>query len=302
MARKVFDKCHFLHIDRHKHRKEYKRLKKLFRDNAYVVNPNEAVRNKRLLKYWRTRKLLFSKINDCPIYMTDELWFSVTPELIAKFLAKFIRACLPGATKVMDVFCGGGGNTIQLAKIFPIVYGIDSSLEHLYCTYRNARAYDVADRIWLKHGSWQDIAAKGRFAKLGIDCIFGSPPWGGPDYLASKSYDLETALQPMGITEMLASFLSVSPNVILFLPRNSNLDQISRATRRLLGPAGQCRVVYVKTNGYTKGLLCMWGAALVSTQEEQPDVGTDDERPHEQRNESQDAQDKNIPINYDLDG
>lgn len=302
MARKPFDKAHFLHFDRHKHRKEYKRLKKLFRDNAYLIKPNEPLRNKQLLKYWRIRNLLFSRINDHPVYMTDELWFSVTPELLAKFLAKFIRACLPEATKVMDVFCGGGGNTIQLAKTFPIVYGVDSSLEHLYCTYRNARAYDVADRIWLKHGPWQHIAAKGRFAKLGIDCIFGSPPWGGPAYLRSKSYDLEASLQPMGITEMLATMLAVSSNVILFLPRNSNLDQLSRATRSLLGPEGQCRVIYVKTNGYVKGILCMWGAALVSPSEEQAASASEDERPHEQQDKSQDNVVKTVSVNYDVDG
>lgn len=301
MAKRPFEKSHFLHINRHKYKKEYRRLKKLFRDDAYIVKPNQALQEKQLYKYWKNRKNLFSKIDGAPIYMTNELWYSVTPEVIAKFLAKFIRACLPDATRVMDVFCGGGGNTIQFAKLFPRVYGVDASLEHLYCTYRNAKSYDVSDRIWLKYATWQQIVEKGRFARLGIDCVFGSPPWGGPQYLRSKEYDLETNLIPMGITEMLESFLKISPNVVLFLPRNSNLSQLSRATRNVLGPSGQCRVIYVKDNGFLKGILCMWGAALISPVEEQSAPHEDEDKQPENLHDKQESRDR-IAVSYDLDG
>lgn len=302
MANKPFDKSHFLHIDRRKHRKDYRCLKKLFRDDAYIVKPNQSLQEKQLLKYWKTRKNLFTKIDEAPIYMTRELWYSVTPEIIAKFLAKFIRACLPTGTRVMDVFCGGGGNTIQFAKLFPRVYGVDSSLEHLYCTYRNARSYDVSDRVWLKCATWQKIIEKGRFAKLGIDCVFGSPPWGGPQYSKSKTYDLEAALVPMGITEMLRTFLEISPNVVLFLPRNSNLSQLSRATRNVLGPEGQCRIIYVKSNGYLKGILCMWGAPLVNPVEELPEIHGEEAEEHASSHDEQEAVRSKTPVNYDLDG
>lgn len=301
MAKRPFEKSHFLHISHRKHRKEYRRLKHLFRDDAYVVKPNQALKDKQLFKYWKVRRALFSKIDEAPVYMTNELWYSVTPEVVAKFLAKFIRACLPNATRVMDVFCGAGGNTIQFAKLFPRVYGVDASLEHLYCTYRNARSYDVSDRIWLKHATWERVVEKGRFSKLGIDCVFGSPPWGGPQYLKSKQYDLETNLEPMGITEMLRSFSQVSSNIVLFLPRNSNLNQLSRATRTVLGPNGQCRVIYVKDNGFLKGILCMWGQPLISPEEDHMvDGGQEDKIESQPRDEQQSS--KAPTVNYDVDG
>lgn len=307
------DFSHFLHIKRSKYRKQYRNLRRLYKHDEHLVDPKQTMKDRTLFKYWRNRQLLFSKINSSQIYMTEELWFSVTPEILAIFLAKFVRACLPNAKKVMDVFCGGGGNSIQFAKLFPKVYGVDSSLEHLYCTYRNAQAYDVADRIWLKYGSWERIASKGRFSKLNIDCIFGSPPWGGPRYLKQDVYDLENALQPMGITEMLKSFSSVSQNILLFLPRNSDLTQLSRATRSVFGLGAKCRILYVKTNGFLKGIVCMWGEALVNVNEQTQKKNQELELEREQQEENfendpviESETKKNSsnagPVNYEIDG
>ncbi|SJM86218.1 related to Trimethylguanosine synthase [Zygosaccharomyces bailii] len=264
---------HFLHLTRKRYRKQHKLLERLYERDSFLVQPNQVVKNRKLIKYWSKRNSLFSKFNERPIYLTEELWYSVTPEKIAKFVAKFARVCLPNAKKVLDVFCGAGGNTIQLALEFERVYGVDWSMEHLYCTHRNAEAYGVSDNIWLKYGSWEIIAKKGRFNKIGIDFLFGSPPWGGPQYLRESTYDLEKLLQPMGITQMLQSMISITPNIMLFLPRNSNLEQVSSATRQVFGVRGQCRVVYVKEDGFLKGILCMWGDALVKAggEEEEPD-------------------------------
>lgn len=285
---------HFLHITRKRYRKQYRRLKKLYHENSFLVKPDQVIKDRQLIKYWRKKQSLFSKFDEKPIFLTNELWYSVTPEKIAKFIAKFVRTSLPNATKVLDVFCGAGGNTIQLALEFEKVYGVDLSLDHLYCTYKNAEAYNVNDRIWLKYGSWEKLAKKGRFSKLGIDFVFGSPPWGGPQYLQERSYDLEISLKPMGITQLLRSMISVSPNVMLFLPRNSNLEQVSKATMQVLGSQGHCRTVYVKDSGFTKGILCMWGPSLVNAgrenQEVFENVGSPSPSPLKDT------------VNYDLDG
>ncbi|AQZ15023.1 TGS1 (YPL157W) [Zygosaccharomyces parabailii] len=284
---------HFLHLTRKRYRKQQKLLEGLYECDSFLVRPNQVVKNRKLIKYWSKRNNLFSKFNERPIYLTDELWYSVTPEKIAKFVAKFARACLPNAKKVLDVFCGAGGNTIQLALEFERVYGVDWSMEHLYCTQRNAEAYGVSDNIWLKYGSWEAIARKGRFSKIGVDFLFGSPPWGGPQYLRESTYDLEKLLQPMGITQMLQSMISITSNVMLFLPRNSNLEQVSSATRQVLGLRGRCRVVYVKEDGFPKGILCMWGDALVK-------AGGEDEEPDE-KNASK-KKDAKHDVDYSLDG
>ncbi|SCU82612.1 LADA_0C06766g1_1 [Lachancea dasiensis] len=250
---------HFVHLSKHKYRKHRRALKSLFKRNEYRIEPNTPVQDRSIYKYWKNRLRLFSKMECRDLYMTHELWFSVTPEVVAKFAARFIKSCLPDAEVMLDVYCGGGGNTIQFAQYFSKVYGVDNSLEHLYCTYRNAQAYNVEDRIWLKLGDWPTLSRKKRFNKLKIDCVFSSPPWGGPQYLKSELYDLEAALLPQGLRETLQGLFQVSGNVVLFLPRNSDLGQISRVTRELLGEQARCKVLYVKENGFLKGILCFWG-------------------------------------------
>ncbi|SCU95889.1 LAMI_0F04258g1_1 [Lachancea mirantina] len=249
----------FVHLTKHKYRKQLKELKRLVREDAFRVDESTKVSDKSVYKYWTQRKSIFSVFGGKPLYLTRELWFSITPEAVARFTAQFIRSCLPQATTVLDVFCGGGGNLIQFAMFFPTVYGVDFSMEHLYCAYRNAKAYDVEDRIWLKYGDWNRLARKGRFEKLGVDCVFASPPWGGPNYLKRAVFDVETQLEPLGLREMLKGFLRVSSNVAMFLPRNSNLSQISQITRELLGEGAKCKVLYVKIGPYLKGILCLWG-------------------------------------------
>ncbi|AEY95664.1 FACR147Cp [Eremothecium gossypii FDAG1] len=253
---------HFLHLQKKKYRKQRRTLRRYFADDSFRYLPRDNAPKKSIAKYWSYRHDLFSLIDQGNIHLTEELWYSVTPERVAKFTAAFIEACLPGATTILDVFCGGGGNVVHFAKVFQKVYGVELKLEHLYCTYRNAEAYGVADRVWLKHGDWLQLAARGRFERVHVDCVFASPPWGGIDYTKTQAYDLETQLQPAGLSQLLSSFLRISANVVLFLPKNSNLQQLSEITRSLLGPEAKCKVLYARENGRDKGLLCFWGEAF----------------------------------------
>lgn len=264
MGKTFYHASHFKHSLKKRSPRRYKRVSQVIRDDSLRIASHAKPADPVLYKYWRFRHNLFSLIDGNQIYMTHELWFSVTPESIAAFFANFVRACIPEAQVVLDVFCGGGGNTIQFAKQFSKVYGIDFSLEHLYCTAQNAKVYNVADRVWLKYGPWEKISKRGAFDDIKVDCIFASPPWGGPSYLKQDTYDLEKHLQPMGITKLLESMFKISKNVILFLPRNSDLNQLSRVTRKLLGTESKCRVLYVKENGHLKGLVGIWGDALVN--------------------------------------
>ncbi|CAL9735010.1 trimethylguanosine synthase [Monosporozyma servazzii] len=255
--------------------RRYSRLKPVIDNDTFKIDPSKPVKEKRLWKYWKNRKTLFSQINNGKIYMTSELWFSVTPEYIAQFLANFIKSCIPNARCVMDVFSGGGGNAIQFAKQFPRVIGVDNNLDHLYCTAMNSKAYGVEDNLWLRCASWSTkFVQQNRswLQKEQIDCVFASPPWGGPEYLHADTYDLEKMLIPMGITPLLKTFKQLSSNIILFLPRNSSLTQVAQATREVFGIEEKCKVLYVKQNGYMKGMLCIWGAPFINYQTEGENV------------------------------
>lgn len=86
-------------------------------------------------------------------------------------------------------------------------------------------ACQVSARVDLVNISFLELFA-GCSVRLRADGVFLSPPWGGPLYLRSPTYDLSW-LQPVDGFELLRRARAVSPNVVLFLPRNTDLHQLA---------------------------------------------------------------------------
>lgn len=124
---------------------------------------------------------------------------------------------------ILDGFCGVGGNAIQFAQTCRRVIAVDidpvkiSYARHnakvgrprpirpmpetcfprlggpiltLTLLVRNAsQIYGVEDRIEFVVGDFFDVA---RSLAESVDVVFLSPPWGGPGYLASDVFDIDT--------------------------------------------------------------------------------------------------------------
>ncbi len=238
-------------------------------------------------KYWRNRYRIFSKY-DQGIIMTKELWYSVTPEDVSIFIAKFLRKSMKDPNgRILDLCCGGGGDTIQFLRLFSHVYGIDNKQIHLDCTLNNASVYldssSIQKKLKLMRCDWsysidsaKILADGGKPSELmhpelvnciktvsylidaHIDIVYSSPPWGGPSYSDSGKFNLED-LGPFGLEKLLRSILPLSNNIALFLPRNSNLDQLKAISIAIFGQNFKLRVLKISTNGHLKGLLCCWG-------------------------------------------
>lgn len=271
-------------------------------------------------KYWAQRHRLFSRYDE-GILLTKELWFSVTPEKIAKYVAQFIADDLAhrggpssdGKVRILDAFCGGGGNITQfLQDPDNIVYAVDNNQSHLDCTRNNALVYcdakSVDERLKLLPMDWsyaaesatdaevddndsdsdeaaaaaaaddvyatrkQSLRSLAEIASVRFDCVFGSPPWGGPEYIRADKYDLDN-LQPFGLTEMLLVLRRYSEFVCLFLPKNIDTAQLVAATTEAYrlhppvvaskhGSAGpvvvKVHVVHMFTSEREKGVLVTW--------------------------------------------
>lgn len=63
---------------------------------------------------------------------------------------------------------------------------------------------------------------------LKADVVFLSPPWGGPSYIHEETYDLETMLQPVAFSTLIAASKNISQNIAVFLPRNTNTYDVSK--------------------------------------------------------------------------
>uniref|UniRef100_A0A182JGZ0 Trimethylguanosine synthase n=1 Tax=Anopheles atroparvus TaxID=41427 RepID=A0A182JGZ0_ANOAO len=205
-----------------------KKEKKKKRKTKFVASlPTDIANDKSLLKYWYKRFSLFA-LFDSGIRLDRESWFSVTPEKVAAHTAERCRADV-----IVDAFCGCGGNTIQFAFTCQKVVAIDIDPRKIEMAKHNAAVYGVADRIEFIIGDFMQLVDR-----LRADTIFLSPPWGGPSYLKDEVYDLEQSLLPVPATELMRAAQRVSKNVAMYLPRNSNTQQLTM----LAGPNGAVEI------------------------------------------------------------
>lgn len=197
------------------------------------------------------RKRIFS-LYDEGCLLDEEGWYSATPELIADHIAHRCRC-----DTILDAFCGVGGNTIAFAKTcehgmyvvnpsrprltraLSTVIALDISPVRLALAKHNAVIYGVADRIEFilaDYISFANAYISRPPGKRPIDVVFHSPPWGGPDYLSRgqthvsperhPEYSLAN-VKPVHGADLFHLSRKITQNVAYFLPRNTNLDEIS---------------------------------------------------------------------------
>ncbi|XP_031146814.2 trimethylguanosine synthase isoform X2 [Sander lucioperca] len=215
--------------------------------------PAEMAAEPELAKYWAQRYRLFSRFDE-GIRLDREGWFSVTPERIAEHIALRVEHSFPDSQLVIDAFCGVGGNAIQFALTGKRVLAIDIDPVRLNLARHNAMVYSVADRIDFLQGDFLQLAPR-----LRGNVVFLSPPWGGPDYLTAEVFDIKTMMQPDGF-EIFRLAKLISDNIVYFLPRNADMDQIAS----LAGPGGKVEVEQNLLNNKLKTVTAYFGSLIKS--------------------------------------
>ncbi|XP_067330005.1 trimethylguanosine synthase isoform X2 [Channa argus] len=215
--------------------------------------PAEMADEPELAKYWAQRYRLFSRFDE-GIRLDREGWFSVTPERIAEHIALRVKSSFLDSQLVIDAFCGVGGNAIQFALTGKRVLAIDIDPGRLELAWHNATVYNVADRIDFLQGDFLQLAPR-----LRGDVVFLSPPWGGPDYLTAEVFDIRTMMEPDGF-EIFRLAKLISDNIVYFLPRNADMDQIAS----LAGPGGKVEVEQNFLNNKLKTVTAYFGSLINS--------------------------------------
>ncbi|KAL1383660.1 hypothetical protein HDK64DRAFT_289627 [Phyllosticta capitalensis] len=218
-------------------------------------------------KYFHQRYNLFEKYDD-GILLTDDAWFGVTPENVAKLriIATHVgKAAGSEKTTIIDAFAGVGGNAIAFALSgrWERVFAIEKDPETLKCAKHNAEIYGVANKIWWIQGDCLEIIPK-RFPGMKEAVVFASPPWGGVSYRHQPVFDLEI-MQPYGLKELYRALTKASKDLVLYLPRTSDLNQIAK-----YAPDGvKTMVAHYCLRGSLRVLRRFWKHSL--NQQEQAD-------------------------------
>ncbi|XP_064201806.1 trimethylguanosine synthase isoform X2 [Anguilla rostrata] len=231
-------------------KKKAKNRKKRKKKDAEV--PPEIAAEPDLAKYWVQRYRLFSRFDE-GIKLDHEGWFSVTPEKIAQHIAVRVQQLSP-CDLVVDAFCGVGGNAIQFALTGRRVIAVDIDPVRLALAQNNAEVYGVSDRIDFLQGDFLQLAPR-----LRADVVFLSPPWGGPDYISTDVFDIKTMMCLDGF-EIFRLAKLISENIVYFLPRNTDVDQIAS----LAGPGGRVEVEQNFLNSNLKTITAYFGNLIHS--------------------------------------
>lgn len=196
--------------------------------------------SRKMKKYYNRRYMLFTRFDEGCLLDTES-WFSVTPEKTARHIADqvFKKMGHRSDLTILDAFCGSGGNTIQFCKYFDNVISSDIDPIKLQCAQHNSQIYKTQDRVSFV---LQDFFSLHKTLMIDdgqrIDVIFLSPPWGGVNYFHSKEADIsEFPLDCFKIYLYCINELKCR-NVVFFLPRNTNLEQILF----MAGPGGKCQI------------------------------------------------------------
>jgi trimethylguanosine synthase len=162
----------------------------------------------------------------------------------SKIAAHIAESAPKEKTVIIDAFAGVGGNAIALARSgrWERVFAIEKDPKTLKCAKHNAEIYGVANKIfWLAGDCFEAI---NRFAGQKNTVVFASPPWGGmyngkmilashgltspgTSYGEDDVFDL-TKMEPYNLEKLYKSFTKYSNEIVLYLPRNSDLNQIAR--------------------------------------------------------------------------
>ena len=183
---------------------------------------------------------------------------------------------------MIDCFAGVGGNVIAFAQSerWRRVYAIEKDPRALACAKHNAEIYGVRDRISWYEGDCFDILRK-ELAGLGSHSIlFASPPWGGehslllsvrceaslisagPGYRSDTVFDL-SKMQPYNLTDLLYSFQHLTEDVVLYLPRTSDIRQLAMRSNE----GSKTTVMHYCMEGASKvGLPCRSGKSSFLTE------------------------------------
>ncbi|KAI0567609.1 RNA cap guanine-N2 methyltransferase [Gracilaria domingensis] len=170
---------------------------------------------KRLAKYYFQRYRLFHRFDE-GVLMDEVSWYSVTPEKIAKHIAERFA----GRELIVDLYSGAGGNSIQFALNGAYVIAVELSQSRIEIARNNARVYGVEQYIEFIAADVVDALKMMKDSNMLVDGIFLSPPWGGPEYQETESYDVGAFKRVVDLAR------TVTKDVGILLPRNVNGENV----------------------------------------------------------------------------
>ena len=183
-------------------------------------------------RFYRSRYGLLSEFDSLGIELDEEMWFSLTPEGIAKQHSKRISDSLSCGI-ILDLFCGIGGDLIRFEKSF---FAIGCDIQE--CRVR------IASGLHAKLGQCKadfvvanSMGRKSCFRNNSFDVVYLSPPWG---HAGIRNRHVAPVYGRRGLKSLevngfhvfkKALSLTKQANIAFFLPRGMDLNDLHQLSR-----------------------------------------------------------------------
>jgi len=169
-----------------------------------------------------------------PIEINPEAKKISTPEPIAHHIAKQLRKF----NNAVELCCGVGTISIQLAKIIPKVYGIDINNKKIISAKNNAKMYNIENKTQFILG---DVLNKQLLKKIKAEVSILDPSWTTSDGTYAKGPEFTTP----NLTKLWELIeINITKNIVIRVPPTF--------TKGILNKFGVCRVENIYWNDILK--------------------------------------------------
>eukprot|EP00435_Cladocopium_sp_Y103_P055659 s162_g18.t1 len=120
--------------------------------------------------------------------------------------------------------CNGKGNSIPLAKLGGFVLCSDLHRERLKSAQRNCQIYGVQCLDFLQ----ADARHLHRLYRHKVDAVLLSPPWADQG-IVEHGFSVRRLGQGLDAAELLSHAVELAPQVALFLPRVTSVQEVQQA-------------------------------------------------------------------------
>ena len=161
------------------------------------------------------------------VRLSEEARYSVSHWKDAREIASRIVRLLPADRRanIIDGTACVGGNTVELAKVFPHVIAVDIVPEHVDMLEHNLSLYSLGGGVTCLVGDIV-LVLDDVLSAHDTNVLFLDPPWGGPDY---KETDDDIYLSGESITSLVGRWHPKIDVIVLKVPNQFDTSALEAA-------------------------------------------------------------------------
>lgn len=189
------------------------------------------------------KEFIEERINEIKYIINPSVFFQTNSKCCAKLYQIIIESLSDISGSILDLFCGSGGITLQIAEFFKNVYGVDNSAYNIAMAIENAKLNKINNAHFLCEDA-KDFLNKvsSKTFEVDFDAIVVDPPRSGlskdmrKDIINSKIKNLVyISCNPLSMyadfKELSSVYAIKEARVVDMFPHTRHMETVIKCTR-----------------------------------------------------------------------